>query len=167
MRIGSFRLIDCNVYVDNELIYSGRLEDASDEIRKMNYYKYEFKAGIFSFWVNSKESDELNKEFDVNEIAYKNFLKEHYNIKDDNDEEVIANTNQKPNPLVTKNDYVKALLSMPKNKDFSDKDFKDMTEYEQTAEIEKFLFSESLRGGTGGGPSDWAEQQYSHSIDND
>ena len=45
-QIGLGRLLDISVYLDNELIYDGMIEDAPDEIRKLKYSEIEVRGKV-------------------------------------------------------------------------------------------------------------------------
>ena len=53
MEIGSGRLLDIQVYLDDNEVYSGRTEDAPDDIKALKYSEIEAKNGIIIYKVYS------------------------------------------------------------------------------------------------------------------
>lgn len=53
MEIGSGRLLDISVYLDNKLEYEGMIEDASDYIKKLKYSEIKVKDGKIIYQVYS------------------------------------------------------------------------------------------------------------------
>ena len=45
-QIGLGRLLDICVYLDNELIYDGMIEEAPDEIKKLKYSEIEVQGKV-------------------------------------------------------------------------------------------------------------------------
>lgn len=45
-QIGLGRLLDISVYLDNELVYDGMVEDAPDNINKLKYSEVEMQGKI-------------------------------------------------------------------------------------------------------------------------
>ena len=45
-QIGLGRLLDISVYLDNELIFDGMIEDAPDEIKKLKYSEIEVQGKV-------------------------------------------------------------------------------------------------------------------------
>lgn len=45
-QIGLGRLLDISVYLDNELVYDGMVEDAPDNIKKLKYSEVEMQGKI-------------------------------------------------------------------------------------------------------------------------
>ncbi len=46
VEIGSGRLLDITVYLDNNLVYDGMVEDAPDNIKKLKYSEVEIQGKI-------------------------------------------------------------------------------------------------------------------------
>lgn len=44
--IGLGRLLDITVYLDNELVYNGMIEDAPEEIKKLKYSDIEVQGKV-------------------------------------------------------------------------------------------------------------------------
>lgn len=45
-QIGLGRLLDITVYLDNELVYNGMIEDAPEEIKKLKYSEIELQGKV-------------------------------------------------------------------------------------------------------------------------
>ena len=45
-QIGLGRLLDIIVYLDNELVYEGMIEDAQDEIKRLKYSEIEVQGKV-------------------------------------------------------------------------------------------------------------------------
>ena len=45
-QIGLGRLLDITVYLDNELVYDGMIEDAPEEIKKLKYSEIELQGKV-------------------------------------------------------------------------------------------------------------------------
>ena len=45
-QIGLGRLLDISVYLDNELVYEGMVEDAPEDIKRLKYSEVEMKNKI-------------------------------------------------------------------------------------------------------------------------
>ena len=45
-QIGLGRLLDISVYLDNKLVYEGMIEEAPDEIKKLNYSEIEVQGKV-------------------------------------------------------------------------------------------------------------------------
>lgn len=46
VEIGSGRLLDITVYLDNNLVYDGMVEDAPDNVKKLKYSEVEIQGKI-------------------------------------------------------------------------------------------------------------------------
>ncbi len=46
VEIGSGRLLDITVYLDNNLVYDGMVEDAPDNVKKLRYSEVEVQGKI-------------------------------------------------------------------------------------------------------------------------
>ena len=46
MQIGLARLLDTSVYLDNELVYDGMIEDAPEEIKRLKYSEVELQGKV-------------------------------------------------------------------------------------------------------------------------
>ncbi len=46
MQIGLARLLDTSVYLDNELVYDGMIEDAPEEVKRLKYSEVELQGKV-------------------------------------------------------------------------------------------------------------------------
>lgn len=52
--IGTTRLLDIEVYYDDELIYEGMVEDAPEKIKDYKYYDVKMNGKTTLFYISSK-----------------------------------------------------------------------------------------------------------------
>lgn len=52
--IGTARLLDIEIYLDGECIYSGRVEDAKQEYKKLRYSEIELSNNKVKYYVYSE-----------------------------------------------------------------------------------------------------------------
>ncbi len=173
MKVGSFKLINCYIYIDNFLVYSGRIEDAGDNLKKLNYNHYEIRNNTFYFWVDSAESNRIDEEEQAKAMRFQEIqdsIRKAYEESTTKKVEIEDKKAVSKIPIkkpITENDYVAILMNDPELVEFSDKDFDDMSNVEKKLDIAKLLYLDGIRRSLPGTRNDFDEQKLSHMMDSE
>lgn len=167
-QIGSFKLINIQVVLDDKIIYDGDIQDATDEIKELYFYKSEFLGNKYKVYVSSeindaiiknnkkiekekKELEEINKKRILVELKEKEQEQERILIEQQEKEKefeafiTYINKEHKKKPITHEDRIIDRTNENKKNSQYSDKNYKDMTELEIDVEIRKLFNEETTR----------------------
>lgn len=148
-KIGTARLLDIKVILDNNIVYDGPVDKASSDIKDLYYYKTDVQNNKFIFFVDSEMSNMIKTE---RELCEENKKTVGNDITVHIDSQITLGLGNAPKNMdddksrITKEDFLVQTVDKDYKKvKYSNKDIHDMTELEIDRDIRLLFNQESNR----------------------